>query len=170
MCSAFRSALCCGILYSLLFSGCTFAKTSSGKIPNTAQEKRYVISKNEPGPHCSAVGGFFGYETPCGSAYGAVPDSVQFSCIRREITNARGNYGVIDAVIGAGWYKGRIFACPDPAPTDAIPVVRACVPGAAQPCTGPGGCQGGQVCADDGSKFMGCDCGATESKAATPQQ
>jgi hypothetical protein len=58
------------------------------------------------------VGGFFGYNTPCGSHFGAVADNVQFSCIRQEITKAGGNYATLDAVVGAGWYKGRIFKCP----------------------------------------------------------
>jgi len=151
------------VFVALAFTGCTFTKTSSGKVPNTPQEQGYLISKNEPSAECKAVGGFFGYETPCGSAYGSVPDDVQFSCIRREITNAGGNYGVIDAVVGNGWYKGRIFACPLREAAVA-PIARACVPGATQACVGPGGCQGGQVCADDGSKFLACDCGAAERK------
>jgi hypothetical protein len=156
--------LICLVVPACIVSGCVFAKTSSGKIPNTPQEQAYVISKAEPAAQCNVVGGFFGYETPCGSAYGAVPDDVQFSCIRREITRAGGNYGVIDAVVGAGWYKGRIFACPATASASlAGPGGRACVPGATQPCTGPGGCRGGQACADDGSKFLACDCGSPQS-------
>ncbi len=35
----------------------------------------------------------------------------------------------------------------------------ACVPGATQSCVGPGGCSGGQACADDGTHFYPCDCG-----------
>jgi hypothetical protein len=35
----------------------------------------------------------------------------------------------------------------------------ACVPGATQTCIGPGGCSGGQACAEDGTHFNPCDCG-----------
>lgn len=43
----------------------------------------------------------------------------------------------------------------------------ACVPGATQPCTGPGGCKGGQACKQDGSGFEACDCG--QAAAADPE-
>lgn len=147
-------------LASILFvvTGCP-ARTSSGRIPNTPAEESYVISKAEPPSSCRVVGGFFGYETPCGSSFGAVPDDVQFSCIRREISKAGGNYGVIDAVVGAGWYKGRAFACP-PGP---LPRTTQCTPGITQACVGPGGCQGGQACSDDGLRYSTCDCGQVKS-------
>jgi len=41
----------------------------------------------------------------------------------------------------------------------------ACVPGATQVCVGPGACQGGQVCAVDGSGFGPCDCGPAAAPA-----
>jgi hypothetical protein len=47
----------------------------------------------------------------------------------------------------------------------------ACVPGATQACVGPGGCNGGQFCLDDGSKYSPCDCGgkaAADASAVTP--
>jgi hypothetical protein len=44
-------------------------------------------------------------------------------------------------------------SAPPPAPP------RTCVPGATQSCVGPGGCSGGQACADDGTHFYPCDCG-----------
>ena len=100
------------IFSSLAITGCGALKTSSGMQKLTKEETMYVISKNEPGKECKMVGGFFGYETPCGSGFGSVPDEVQFSCIRKEITKAKGNYGVLDAVVGNGWYKGRIYSCP----------------------------------------------------------
>jgi hypothetical protein len=34
-----------------------------------------------------------------------------------------------------------------------------CTPGASVACTGPGGCAGGQVCADDGQRLGTCECG-----------
>lgn len=43
------------------------------------------------------------------------------------------------------------------------PESRACVPGAAVACVGPGGCAGGQVCDDDGSAYGPCDCGDVDS-------
>jgi hypothetical protein len=43
------------------------------------------------------------------------------------------------------------------APT-AAPPARACVPGATQACVGPGGCSGGQACAEDGMRFESCNC------------
>jgi hypothetical protein len=61
-------------------------------------------------------------------------------------------------------------ASPAPPPTPApvapsfVPITAApmwaCVPGATQPCTGAGGCAGGQACRDDGAAFGACDCGA----------
>jgi hypothetical protein len=104
------------------------------------------------------VGGFFGYDTPRGSGFGSVTDDVQFSCIRREIASAKGKYGVIDAVVGSGWYKGRSFACPTAPP--AVRASRACTPGATQACVGAGCCKGGQACAADGNAFLPCDCGS----------
>ena len=50
----------------------------------------------------------------------------------------------------------------DPAPASAA----ACVPGATQVCVGPGACQGGQVCAANGSGFGPCDCGGASAGAA----
>jgi hypothetical protein len=44
-----------------------------------------------------------------------------------------------------------------------------CTPGATQPCTGPGGCSGGQSCVDDGSKFSPCDCGSSRSEEASSE-
>lgn len=35
---------------------------------------------------------------------------------------------------------------------------RVCVPGKSEACVGPGGCAGGQRCADDGSAFGVCEC------------
>lgn len=59
-----------------------------------------------------------------------------------------------------------------PAPaTPPAAAARVCVPGATQACVGPGGCSGGQSCADDGSRFGDCNCGsaaATPSSAPTP--
>jgi hypothetical protein len=38
-----------------------------------------------------------------------------------------------------------------------------CVPGESKACVGPGGCAGGQSCADDGQRYLPCDCGSTNS-------
>lgn len=57
------------------------------------------------------------------------------------------------------------------APTpSAAPPPRACVPGVTQACVGPGGCTGGQACADDGTRFEPCNCGAAApgSSPTTP--
>lgn len=51
---------------------------------------------------------------------------------------------------------------PEAAPAPSVappPPPRTCVPGATQSCIGPGGCSGGQACADDGTHFYPCDCG-----------
>jgi hypothetical protein len=50
-----------------------------------------------------------------------------------------------------------------PAPAVMAPAappgsLRACVPGQSIACVGAGGCQGFQVCADDGSRFQSCSC------------
>lgn len=50
----------------------------------------------------------------------------------------------------------ELVVAPTPPPA---PPPRACVPGATQSCIGPGGCSGGQGCAEDGSAFLPCDCG-----------
>ena len=106
------SALSIGCL--VFITGCNWSplRMSAGLQKNTPQEDSYTISRTEPDKACKAVGGFFGYDTPCGSGWSSVTDKVQFSCIRKEITKANGNYGVIDSVIGRGWYKGRIYKCP----------------------------------------------------------
>jgi hypothetical protein len=39
------------------------------------------------------------------------------------------------------------------------PTAPACVPGQSSACVGPKGCQGFQVCANDGSRFEQCSCG-----------
>ena len=52
--------------------------------------------------------------------------------------------------------KARGEVAPAAAPPAAPP--RACVPGQSVACAGPGGCQGFQVCADDGARFQPCAC------------
>jgi hypothetical protein len=63
----------------------------------------------------------------------------------------------------------HVLGTAQPEPTQpATPApVRMCVPGAAQGCVGPGGCQGGQSCLADGSGYAACDCGPA-TRAATP--
>jgi hypothetical protein len=39
------------------------------------------------------------------------------------------------------------------------PAAAACVPGRSSACVGPKGCQGFQVCANDGTRFGECSCG-----------
>jgi hypothetical protein len=48
---------------------------------------------------------------------------------------------------------------PPASPAPAKAPTLACVPGATQACVGPGGCNGGQACAADGTRFEACDCG-----------
>ncbi len=55
---------------------------------------------------------------------------------------------------------------PAAAPEKAAPL--ACVPGTTQPCTGPGGCHGGQACASDGSRYETCDCGNKSPASDSP--
>jgi hypothetical protein len=78
-----------------------------------------------------------------------------------------------------GWGIGAILlvACGgDSEPNEAGAAAvepGGCVPGASQACTGPGGCEGGQICADDGSRFGPCDCslpaGAEAGAPGTPE-
>lgn len=100
---------------SLIFlTGCsTIIVAMKDLEPLTESEKAYVISKYEPPKECKSVGYWYGYESECKNPLGGVPDEMQFTCIRQEITKDGGNYGVIDAVIGNGWYKGRTFSCPN---------------------------------------------------------
>jgi hypothetical protein len=52
---------------------------------------------------------------------------------------------------------------PLPPPSEQEPAApRVCTPGATQKCVGPGACDGGQVCAADGSGFGSCDCGGND--------
>lgn len=39
----------------------------------------------------------------------------------------------------------------------------ACVPGQSVACIGPGGCEGGQVCREDGTGYGECDCGGGDA-------
>lgn len=41
----------------------------------------------------------------------------------------------------------------------------ACVPGQSVACIGPAGCEGGQVCRDDGAGFEACECEAGDAGA-----
>jgi hypothetical protein len=61
-----------------------------------------------------------------------------------------------------------------PPPPVATAASRVCSPGATQACIGPGGCRGGQPCADSGLRWEVCDCGesrqdAPDAAAATPR-
>jgi hypothetical protein len=55
-------------------------------------------------------------------------------------------------------------------PTAEAPSAAVCTPGATQRCVGPGACDGGQVCLDDGSAFGPCDCGGGSAPAAPTSQ
>lgn len=55
---------------------------------------------------------------------------------------------------------------PLPPRTDEPVRSQACVPGATQVCVGAGACQGGQICAADGSAFGACDCGPAPASGA----
>jgi hypothetical protein len=69
----------------------------------------------------------------------------------------------------------RDAASAAPVPEDArtkVPVgqsvssersARACTPGKAERCVGPGACAGGQACLADGSGFGPCDCGNAQA-------
>jgi hypothetical protein len=57
---------------------------------------------------------------------------------------------------------------PAPTPPAAKPPAPACVPGATQACIGPAGCNGGQACAADGTRYEPCNCGATTAPLTTP--
>jgi hypothetical protein len=52
---------------------------------------------------------------------------------------------------------------PPPPPAPAAAPRASCVPGAAQACVGPAGCNGGQACRADGSGFGPCDCGGAKA-------
>lgn len=51
-------------------------------------------------------------------------------------------------------------ACGDGGEETRAPLGQAqvCAPGRSEPCTGPAGCQGGQVCDDDGAGYGECVC------------
>lgn len=60
-------------------------------------------------------------------------------------------------------------AAPAAASTEAPPMAAAstgtCMPNSTQLCYGPGGCRGGQRCAEDGRSYTLCDCGNVASQA-----
>ncbi len=45
-----------------------------------------------------------------------------------------------------------------------------CTPGSTQACVGPGGCQGGQFCVDDGTRYSPCDCGSAAERTPAPEE
>lgn len=55
----------------------------------------------------------------------------------------------------------------EPGPGGAAAPV--CTKGATQRCVGPGACEGGQVCSEDGSGFGPCDCGSGASSVPSPK-
>ncbi len=70
------------------------------------------------------------------------------------------------ASVGGLAYKCERQTVTRAAGAEPIKTARACVPGSSQACVGPGGCKGGQACADDGTKFLPCDCGSQVAGAA----
>jgi len=77
--------------------------------PLTSEEQSVKITKLEPSDTSELVGGFFGYDLPCRNPMGSVPDKVQFYWIKKEVVKNGGDTAVLDAVVGSGWYKGRIY-------------------------------------------------------------
>lgn len=57
-------------------------------------------------------------------------------------------------VIGVSACSGDDSKTTPPGPSE-------CVPGESKACTGPGGCQGGQICSVDGKSFGLCDCSSS---------
>ena len=61
---------------------------------------------------------------------------------------------------------------PATAPAPIVPVTKppapACVPGATQACIGPAGCNGGQACANDGTRYEPCNCGQPTTAPPAP--
>jgi hypothetical protein len=46
-------------------------------------------------------------------------------------------------------------------------VAQTCVPGDAVSCAGPAGCDGSQICSEDGSRYSTCECGPTSTSASS---
>lgn len=59
-------------------------------------------------------------------------------------------------------------AAPVPSPTPHATASMVCRPGETQRCVGPGACDGGQSCREDGSGFGPCDCGTNQPAPLSP--
>jgi hypothetical protein len=65
------------------------------------------------------------------------------------------------AVAAADGGEGSSTATGGAAGSGGQPSMPLCVPGKSEPCAGPAGCMGGQICASDGSGFGECACAPT---------
>ena len=63
------------------------------------------------------------------------------------------------ALSGAALSVAWLLACGSSDDGDLSKDGRVCEPGTTQACVGPGACDGGQRCADDGSAWSECNCG-----------
>ena len=75
------------------------------------------ISKNEPGDECRMVGTFYTWDD-ChrgGSVIGGTKDEAQLECIRWKADTENANYDVLEVMVSESFYKGRLYACPEPA-------------------------------------------------------
>lgn len=71
------------------------------------------ITKDEPPDSCALLGGFFTYRDCLrGMGVGDTDEDAQIECIRWKADQRGGNYAVLDAAVGSGYYKGRIYSCP----------------------------------------------------------
>jgi hypothetical protein len=106
----------------------------------------------------------YGYEVLSGRQETRVfgPEQVQSKYVSSE--------AIVMCRNANGWFDDREQPAREAQTSDAPPPPRtkACIPGASQSCTGPGGCKGGQTCAPDGLAYLPCDCGEAEATPATP--
>lgn len=77
----------------------------------TPAARAVKISKVEP-VSCEMVGAFDTY-ADClnGPGTGNTNMAAQFECIKWKTNEQGGNYAVLDATVGDGYYKGRVFKC-----------------------------------------------------------
>jgi hypothetical protein len=79
----------------------------------TPRAQAVRVSKAEPDATCQTVGTFFTYKDCLnGMGTGNTDEDAQLECIKWKTDERGGNYAVLDAAPGDGYYKGRVFACP----------------------------------------------------------
>jgi hypothetical protein len=78
----------------------------------TPSAEAVKVTKNEPSGTCDLKGTFFTYrDCLSGMGTGNTDEDAQIECIKWKADSTGGNWAVLDAAAGDGYYKGRIYRC-----------------------------------------------------------